>query len=63
MTKIKCEECEDEFQKNRYWQRFCSTDCRVKHFVRLRNEEVAFARQIKRQISMANRDLFDNQAA
>ncbi len=59
MDKFKCEECKEEFQKKRYWQRFCSTDCRVKHFVHIRNEEVAFAREMKKQMALLNRtDLF-----
>jgi hypothetical protein len=59
MDKITCGECKEELQKKRYWQRFCSTDCRVKHFVRIRNEEVAFPRKMKKQMASLNRtDLF-----
>jgi hypothetical protein len=57
MMEIQCEECEATITKKRPWQKFCSPVCRTKHFVRIRNEEVAFARRIKSQIN-SSRDLF-----
>ncbi len=62
ITDVNCQECEATFSKKRHWQKFCSPVCRTKHFVRIRNEEVAFARRIKKQIS-APRDLFASVAA
>jgi len=60
MVEAHCKECNSVFEKKRDWQKFCSPVCRTKHFVRARNEEVAFARQIK---SQNKRDLFSNVAA
>jgi hypothetical protein len=62
ITEVQCEECEATCTKKRQWQKFCSPVCRTKHFVRIRNEEVAFARSIKRQLN-SPRDLFSSVAA
>jgi hypothetical protein len=62
VTEVQCEECAALFAKKRHWQKFCSPVCRTKHFVRIRNEEVAFARRIKSQIN-SPRDLFSSVAA
>jgi uncharacterized Zn finger protein (UPF0148 family) len=59
MAEAHCKECHTVFKKKRDWQKFCSPVCRTKHFVRTRNEEVAFARQIK---SQSKPDLFSNAA-
>jgi hypothetical protein len=62
LTEVRCEECAALFTKKRHWQKFCSPVCRTNHFIRIRKEEVAFARSMKRQIS-SPRDLFSSVAA
>lgn len=34
MQKMKCENCEKEIRRNTYWQKFCSTNCRIETFFR-----------------------------
>jgi hypothetical protein len=60
MIEVHCKECSSTFEQKRSWQKFCSPACRTKHFLRNRNEEVAFARKIKAQ---SKRDLFGDRAA
>ena len=63
ITEVQREECEVTFKKKwPHWQKFCSPVCRTKHFVRIRNEEVVFARRVKSQIN-SHRDLFSSVAA
>lgn len=41
----RCEHCSNPFRISRYWQRFCSTKCRVDHFY----EETQEVRRIVRE--------------
>jgi len=62
MSEVRCEECNSIFEKKRHWQKFCSPVCRTKHFLRNRNEEVAFARRVKGAMK-SKVDLFGDQTA
>jgi predicted nucleic acid-binding Zn-ribbon protein len=65
MAEVRCQECDSVFEQKRYWQKFCSPECRTTQFLRIRSEELALGRKVREQkVSAApRRDLFSDKAA
>jgi hypothetical protein len=60
MAEVRCQECDSVFEQKRYWQKFCSPECRTTQFLRVRNEELALGRKARAKMVSAAppRDLF-----
>jgi hypothetical protein len=50
---VSCEECNSPFEQKRYWQKFCSPECRTKQSIRVQKEYVALGRKAKAQANAA----------
>ena len=58
MNEACCKECNSPFEKKRGWQKFCSSVCRTKQFLRTQKEYVTLGKVKAKANSRPSRDLF-----
>jgi hypothetical protein len=60
LNNVSCEECGKDFDQRTFWQKFCSTRCRVRNTARINREDAARGRELRNQLAQTKvqNDLF-----